>query len=48
MDKITYETPKIIITEFEYEDVITTSGGGIVLPPDEFSLGLGENNEYWY
>lgn len=48
MDEKAYESPSITVTSFEFDDVIAErlSGGGIVLPPDEFSLGLDDSD--WY
>ncbi len=34
--KQNYETPEMEITYFGEEDIITTSGGGIILPDDNF------------
>ena len=37
MEKKTYERPEVEVTYFENEDVITTSNGGITLPPTSTS-----------
>ena len=42
--KTMYEAPKIDIFVFSTEDIITTSGGGnAILPDDEFPGGGGGN-----